>query len=48
MIRGTPSEEDWPGIKELPLFPQSEQTAYKPRPLSDKVPLDELGLDLLD
>jgi cyclin-dependent kinase len=24
-IRGTPSEEEWPGIKELPLFPQDGQ-----------------------
>ncbi len=47
-IRGTPSEEEWPGIKELPLFPQDGQQQYKPIPLQNKVPLDEAGLDLLE
>jgi cyclin-dependent kinase len=47
-IRGTPTEEDWPGFKELPLFPQEGQIQHKPKSLADKVPLCEAGLDLLD
>ena len=47
-IRGTPNENDWPGLKELPLYPQGETAVYQPQNLENFVPIDELGLDLLD
>lgn len=47
-IRGTPNENDWSGLKELPLYPTGEQPIYQPQDLANFVPLDEQGLDLLD
>lgn len=47
-VRGTPTEEEWPGIKELPLYPQDLQY-FKPQSLANKVPtLCADGLDLME
>ena len=47
-IRGTPSLQEWPGIQDLPLYPQNSET-YQAQSLQNLVPgLDEEGLDLLD
>ena len=49
-IRGTPSEEEWPQIKELPLYkPEVVQASpYPTQDIRDFVPnLDEDGIDLL-
>ena len=46
-VLGTPSEESWPGVKQLPdykpTFPQ-----WSPQDLAEQVPyLDSAGIDLL-
>jgi cyclin-dependent kinase len=46
-IRGTPSDDDWPGHKDLPIQPQNQQE-FTAQNLGNLVPLDEEGLDLLD
>jgi cyclin-dependent kinase len=46
--RGTPSVEEWPSIKDLPLY-KPDYPIYKGEQLSKLVPtLGEDGLDLLD
>jgi cyclin-dependent kinase len=39
-VRGTPTVEEWPGMKDLPLF-KPDYPVYTPVPLSKLVP----GLD---
>lgn len=47
-IRGTPTIEEWPSIKDLPGY-NAELVVFPPRQLSKFVPsLDSLGLDLLE
>ena len=47
-VRGTPSLELWPTMKDLPLY-KPDYPNYAPVPLSKLVPgLDEQGLDLLE
>lgn len=47
-VRGTPKPEEWPGLKDLPLY-NKDFSDYPPQSLSEFVPkLDEVGLDLLD
>lgn len=47
-IRGTPSLELWPTMKDLPLY-KPDYPNYAPVPLSKLVPgIDEQGLDLLE
>lgn len=47
-VRGTPALEQWPGMKDLPLF-KPDYPNYPSVPLSRLVPgLDEQGLDLLE
>jgi cyclin-dependent kinase len=47
-VRGTPDQEDWPDMTELPLYEEG-LPKYDPQSLAEIVPdLDELGLDLLD
>lgn len=47
-IRGTPTLDEWPGITDLPLYPQQIET-YQAQSLQNLVPgLDEEGLDLMD
>ena len=54
ICRGTPTEEEWPGFKDLPLYPNQleaypDTEKYQPQPLSHFVPgLDAEGLDLLE
>lgn len=46
--RGTPSLEQWPTMKDLPLY-KPDYPQYPPISLAKMVPgLDEQGLDLLD
>lgn len=46
--RGTPDAEEWPGLKDLPLY-KPDYPQYKGELLSKLVPaLDEQGLDLMD
>ena len=47
-IRGTPADEVWPQMKELPLY-KEDMPRHETVPLSEVVPrLDEEGLDLLE
>jgi cyclin-dependent kinase len=47
-VRGTPSLEQWPTMKDLPLY-KPDYASYPSVPLARLVPgLDELGLDLLE
>jgi serine/threonine protein kinase len=47
-VRGTPTVEEWPGMKDLPLF-KPDYPVYTPVPLSKLVPgLDKQGLDLIE
>jgi serine/threonine protein kinase len=47
-VRGTPSLELWPTMKDLPLY-KPDYPNYAAVPLSKLVPgLDEQGLDLLE
>jgi len=46
--RGTPNEDDWHGLKDLPLY-KNDYPIYKGEKLGKLVPgLDEEGLDLMD
>ena len=45
-LLGTPSEKNFPGLTELPLW-NSEFPSFKNEPLSDSLPLSPLALDLL-
>jgi len=46
-LLGTPSEETWPGVSELPDW-KADFHKYEAHPLSEIVPnMDQLGLDLL-
>jgi cyclin-dependent kinase len=45
--RGTPDPEKWSGMKDLPLY-KPDYPKYKGENLANLVPLDEVGLDLLD
>jgi cyclin-dependent kinase len=46
--RGTPDIEDWPQLKDLPLY-KPDYPKYKGESLAKMVPnLDEQGLDLMD
>lgn len=47
-IRGTPTEEEWPGYKELPLHQDVTEEPMSPQSLANYVPVCEEGLDLLD
>eukprot|EP00835_Amoeboradix_gromovi_P007107 NODE_1065_length_1581_cov_0.054656.p3 type:complete len:108 gc:universal NODE_1065_length_1581_cov_0.054656:664-987(+) len=46
---GTPNESIWPGISQLPEYHQMmpHMPVLPPRPISQVVPLDQIGLDLL-
>jgi cyclin-dependent kinase len=47
-VRGTPDPEQWPGLKDLPLY-KPDYPKYKGVSLSQLIPsLDEHGLDLID
>ena len=47
-VRGTPTLEQWPTMKDLPLY-KPDYPNYPSVPLSRLVPgLDEQGLDLLE
>jgi negative regulator of PHO system len=47
-LRGTPSEQTWPHVSELPEF-KKNFNYYPPHPLSAKLPMiDNVGLDLLE
>ena len=47
-VRGTPTLDLWPTMKDLPLY-KPDYPNYAPVPLSKLVPgLDEQGLDLLE
>lgn len=46
--RGTPDQENWPSLKDLPLY-KNDYPIYKGESLAKLVPsLDEQGLDLMD
>jgi serine/threonine protein kinase len=47
-VRGTPTDEEWPEMKELPLY-KADMPHYEATSLHEKVPrLDESGLELLE
>lgn len=47
MVLGTPNEQVWPGVSQLPDF-KDTFPCWRPRNLADIVPtLDPMGLDLL-
>lgn len=47
-VRGTPDPEQWPALKDLPLY-KTDYPKYKGVSLSQLIPsLDEQGLDLID
>lgn len=47
-MRGTPTNEEWPQMKELPLY-KPEIPQYPPQDLAQFIPeLDEVGIDLME
>jgi cyclin-dependent kinase len=46
-LLGTPTDEDWPSVRELPDYKQNFPK-WEPQDLKEQVPgLDDLGMDLL-
>ena len=46
-LLGTPNEDVWPGVTELPYW-KTEAPKFKPKDLSNVIPgLDDCGCDLL-
>jgi serine/threonine protein kinase len=46
-VSGTPTEENWPGVTELPNY-KSTFPKWKPKDIAEKIPgMDEVAIDLL-
>ena len=47
-VVGTPNQNTWPGVQELPKWQSFQFPSFDPTPLDKVVPkLDKLGVDLL-